>query len=586
MFRDWFADNLGVSQARKEQVYLDICSSISLEDASYWIQVLFAAGIATLGLVLNSPAVIIGAMLISPLMGGILANGLALAAGDVVLAMRALLNLLLSCALAIAFAVLLVSLLPFKEMTSEIAARTRPNILDLFVALFSGAVGSVAICKEAKGVATSIPGVAIAVALMPPLCVVGYGIGIAISINPVKGLQVASGGGLLFFTNLVAITFTAMLVFLSLHIDNLQVKEKVREWRNTHPESIWMQGILERLPAYQKLKKIGSLPGRLLLIFMTIGAIMFPLNQSLNQLRREITLQQQENRVRRSAIDIWQQQFANFSNGETRSYIGNISTSEKNNKLTVQLQVFSSKEYTSDEQNNFIQQLASRLGKPTELVALKLIEIPTASSELLRPIPEDKPPEPVITVAQLQSSFLQEVQSALGEMRLPQPAQMINYELITIPYEPLRIRLVYLSERDIEKDAQVLLADNVRSKLDYQSALVSMQRIATNLGVISFERDQSTLTPDNAKLLDRAGQILQQFPNLQLEIMVNQELEEQQEIVQLRSQTITDYLKTNWQINSDRLILGVGTEPQRSTILKLTVKSLRKPPIETIPETF
>lgn len=572
MFRDWFADNLGVNQARKEQVYLDICSSVSLEDISYWIQVLFAAGIATLGLVLNSPAVIIGAMLISPLMGGILANGLALATGDVILAMRALLNLALSCAVAIAFAVILVSLLPFKEMTAEIAARTRPNILDLVVALFSGAVGSVAICKEPKGVATSIPGVAIAVALMPPLCVVGYGIGIAISVNSIKGLQVASGGGLLFFTNLVAITFTAMLVFLGLHIDNLQVKEKVREWRNTHQESIWMQGILERLPAYQKLKKIGSLPGRLLLIFMTIGAIIFPLNQSLNQLRREITLQQQENRIRRSATDLWQEQFATFADGETRSYIGNISTTEKNNKLTVQLQVFSSKEYTSDEQNNFIQQLASRLGKPAELVGLKLIEIPTASSELLRPIPEAKPPETVISIAQLQSSFLQEVESALSEIQLPQPAQMINYELITIPKEPLRIRLLYLSERDIDKDAQILLADGVRNKLDYQSALVSMQRIAANLGAISFERNQSTITPDNVKILDRAGQILQRFPNLQLEVIVNQELEEQQEIGQLRSQAITEYLKTNWQINSDRLILRIGTEAQRPTTLKLTIK--------------
>ncbi|WP_254449447.1 hypothetical protein [Anabaena sp. UHCC 0253] len=70
MFRDKFANNLGVSQARKEQVYLDICRSVTLGDISYWIQVLFAAGIATLGLALNSPAVIIGAMLISPLMGG------------------------------------------------------------------------------------------------------------------------------------------------------------------------------------------------------------------------------------------------------------------------------------------------------------------------------------------------------------------------------------------------------------------------------------------------------------------------------------------------------------------------------------
>ncbi|MGH1395400.1 MAG: DUF389 domain-containing protein, partial [Trichormus sp.] len=411
-----------------------------------------------------------------------------------------------------------------------------------------------------------------AVALMPPLCVVGYGIGIAISVNSIKGLQVASGGGLLFFTNLVAITFTAMLVFLGLHIDNLQVKEKVREWRNTHQESIWMQGILERLPAYQKLKKIGSLPGRLLLIFMTIGAIIFPLNQSLNQLRREITLQQQENRIRRSATDLWQEQFATFADGETRSYIGNISTTEKNNKLTVQLQVFSSKEYTSDEQNNFIQQLASRLGKPAELVGLKLIEIPTASSELLRPIPEAKPPETVISIAQLQSSFLQEVESALSEIQLPQPAQMINYELITIPKEPLRIRLLYLSERDIDKDAQILLADGVRNKLDYQSALVSMQRIAANLGAISFERNQSTITPDNVKILDRAGQILQRFPNLQLEVIVNQELEEQQEIGQLRSQAITEYLKTNWQINSDRLILRIGTEAQRPTTLKLTIK--------------
>ena len=79
-FRNGFARNLGVSAARKEEIYLDIAQAVTLTDTSYWLQVLFAAGIATLGLVLNSPAVIIGAMLISPLMGSILANGLALAA--------------------------------------------------------------------------------------------------------------------------------------------------------------------------------------------------------------------------------------------------------------------------------------------------------------------------------------------------------------------------------------------------------------------------------------------------------------------------------------------------------------------------
>ncbi len=171
---------------------------------------MFAAGIATLGLVLNSPAVIIGAMLISPLMGSILASGVAFAAGDLILGLRAVGMLALSCLSAIAFSILLVSLMPFKEMTAEIAARTRPNSLDLAVALFSGAVGSLAICKEVKGVVTSnrwccdcrcADAAAVCRWIWHWLC--------ALSLDRVEGLRAAQGGGLLFLTNLVAITFTA-----------------------------------------------------------------------------------------------------------------------------------------------------------------------------------------------------------------------------------------------------------------------------------------------------------------------------------------------------------------------------------------
>jgi uncharacterized hydrophobic protein (TIGR00271 family) len=200
-FRDWFADHLGVDQERKELLYVDLSSAPTLRDATHWLQILFAAGIAILGLVLNSPAVIIGAMLISPLMGPILSAGLALATGDVILGIRSVINLALSCLGAIIFAVLLVGLLPFKEMTAEIEARTQPTTLDLVVALFSGAIGSIATCRQVKGVVTSIPGVAIAVALMPPLCVVGYGVGYAFSVNGSDGMAIARGGGLLFLTN-------------------------------------------------------------------------------------------------------------------------------------------------------------------------------------------------------------------------------------------------------------------------------------------------------------------------------------------------------------------------------------------------
>ncbi|MEM6755273.1 MAG: DUF389 domain-containing protein, partial [Cyanobacteria bacterium P01_C01_bin.38] len=378
--RDRLSDNLHIDAARKEEVYLGICESVSFRDVSYWIEVIFAAGIATVGLVLNSPAVIIGAMLISPLMGSILGNGLALAAGDVILAIRAVIKLGLSCLVAIVFAVFLVSVLPFKEMTPEILARTQPNILDLVVALFSGAVGSLAICKKPQGVATSIPGVAIAVALMPPLCVVGYGFGIALSVNMINGLRVARGGGLLFFTNLVAITFTAMSVFLALHIDSVRTKQKIREWRREHREAIWVKHLLEIFPESKRLKKIGSLPGRFLLILFTISTILIPLYQSFTQLRQEIFIKQQENNINSAVRSIWQEEFSSSLNNEPRSFISQISTRELNQRLMVQLHIFTSELYTPGEQNYFVEMLAKSLNKPPELISLNLIEIPTAQS--------------------------------------------------------------------------------------------------------------------------------------------------------------------------------------------------------------
>ncbi len=568
--RDWLSDNLNIDAARKEEVYLDICDSVSLRDVSYWIEVIFAAGIATVGLVLNSPAVIIGAMLISPLMGSILGNGLALAAGDVILALRAIIKLALSCLFAILFAMFLVSVLPFKEMTPEILARIQPNILDLVVALFSGAVGSLAICKKPKGVATSIPGVAIAVALMPPLCVVGYGFGIALSVNMVNGLRVARGGGLLFFTNLVAITFTAMTVFLALHIDSVRTKQKIREWRRKHRETVWIKNLLELFPQSKHLKKVGSLPGRFILIVFTILTILIPLNQSFTQLRREIALKQQENNINSAVRSIWLEEFANSQNGEPRSFISQVSTRELNQKLKVQLQIFTSQLYTPGEQNYFVELLAKRLNKPSELVSLNLIEIPTAQSQILTAIPEEEPPEPIITVAELQANFLQEVKSALLNLKLPPPAKMLDYEVITSPNKSMAIRIVYLSEREIDRDAQVLLANEIRQRLNYPSTKVSMKRIAATLGKIDFQDNSTVLTPQSLQTLNNIVPMLQQQPALSLKIIANQKPEEASETSKNRAKVIKEYLELKWKIDQKRIIEQLGEESQANAILTVT----------------
>ena len=572
--RLWLANHLGISTTRKTDIYLELCESVTLYDLSYWLQVLFAAGIATLGLALNSPAVIIGAMLISPLMGGILANGLALATGDVILAVRATINLILSCGLSILFAVFLVFILPFKEMTHEILVRTQPTILDLTVALFSGAVGSIALCKESKGIATSIPGVAIAVALMPPLCVVGYGIGTMFSFDRSSGLQVARGGGLLFFTNLVAIVFMAMIIFLGLHLDNKAVRQKVREWRSEDPESLIVQHWLKRLPAFEYIKKIGGLPGRFLLILVTILLISFPLTQSLIQLRQQITQKQKENRIRVAVTETWQKEMEKFSNSESRSYINHLSLLEnKDKKLKINLQVVTSQLYSEKEQKRYLDFLAKRLKRNPDTINFQLVEIPTGKF-----IEEQASPLAPPSIADLQSAFLREVSADLRSLSLPATAQMINYEIQTSAIDPLNIELIYLSYREIQTDAQSLITQNIRDRLVYPQAKVSFRRIDPNKGQLIFTETQVDLNAEQKKILDQAGQLLSYYPNLQLEMITYlSSTEKQTTLDSRRSPLIRDYLVNRWKIDAERLFLFTEEQkkPQTTIQLKLSVNSTK-----------
>lgn len=134
----------------------------------------FAIFIASLGLNVNSTAVIIGAMLVSPLMGPIIGLGLGMAINDVALLKKSLFNYLLAAGISLATSTIYFLLSPLNEAHSEILARTAPNIYDVLIAFFGGLAGILAISSRQK--ANVIPGVAIATALMPPLCTAGYGL--------------------------------------------------------------------------------------------------------------------------------------------------------------------------------------------------------------------------------------------------------------------------------------------------------------------------------------------------------------------------------------------------------------------------
>ena len=491
--RSLVADLLGIELAEKHEIYHAIAASTSLRDGTFWLEILLSAGIATLGLILNSPAVIIGAMLISPLMGPILANGLALAAGDLVLALRALVTLLISAIVAVGFATLLVVLLPFREMTAEILARTRPNTLDLVIALFSGAVGSIAICKQVRGVATSIPGVAIAVALMPPLCVVGYGVGLILTLDREQGEAVVRGGGLLFLTNLVAITLTAMVVFLVFEIGNAEVRERVRLMRG---EAV--PGLLGRLPLPKAISRIGSLPGRLLLVAVLVAMLVVPLSRSLDSLKKEIGQRHTENSVQKRITQLWHESFSRRPDGEVRSYIDTISASESDDHhLSLHMRIFTSRAYTAEERNDFIRRLGLRLSRKPESIALSLVEIPTSSYEVAARIkPDEVPSAPVPTLGNSVHDVRQEVEKAMNSLRLPQPA-LLDQQTIVIGPSEVRVDVTYLSEREIDPDGQVLVRERLLEALDDPSIVVVLHRAPSSIP-IGFNRRQVTPSESTA----------------------------------------------------------------------------------------
>ncbi|WP_267395773.1 DUF389 domain-containing protein [Sphingomonas sp. GC_Shp_1] len=168
----------------------------------YAFMTMMSAGIAVLGLLLSSPAVVIGAMLISPLMSPILGLGFSLALFDFAEMRRSLTALAVGAVLAVAFTALIVLASPLKAPTVEILARTRPNLFDLLVALFAALAGTFAIIR---GRGETIVGVAIATALMPPLATVGYGLAIG-------NMAILSGALALFATNFLTIALSATIM--------------------------------------------------------------------------------------------------------------------------------------------------------------------------------------------------------------------------------------------------------------------------------------------------------------------------------------------------------------------------------------
>ncbi len=302
--------------------------------ADFYVMIALSTIIAALGLLLNSPAVIIGAMLVAPLMSAIIGMALGIVHGDQSLLLKSARTSLAGVLIAVAIGLVIGWIVPNASTTLEIMARTQPGLLDLGVALAAGAAGAYALCR--KEVAASLAGVAIAVALVPPLATVGVTLAL-------QQWQLAAGASLLFTTNLVAIAAAGAIVFLLLGFAPPE----------THKQ--------RRLMFWRSLWGISAL---VLAIALILGVLTV---QSLRQVNLDRALQ----------ASIAARLDERFGAGLVEfSY-----TTDTDGVLHIYAMVRSAEIIPEDDIHALQQELVDRLGRPAtlELAVLPTVKLPAAA---------------------------------------------------------------------------------------------------------------------------------------------------------------------------------------------------------------
>lgn len=325
-----------LSKERREEV-LEQLSRSSSPNYDFYLLVVLSTSIATFGLITNSTAVVIGAMLVAPLMSPILGISLATVAGEERFFERALVAFIWGVLLAVALStgISWVShALPFgvlDNLPSEVITRTRPTPFDLGIALAGGAAAAYAIAQPQ--ISAALPGVAIATALMPPLCTVGIGIAVG-------RYDAALGALLLFATNMVAISFAGIIVFAALGF-----RPRVREgtWFNL-PRSLFISA------------------GLMLLI--TIPLVALTLN-FVNQGRQESAARELEQEVHNAVTE----ELAALPSNQ----LVDIQISPENSVIGLVVTVRSSQDFTYQHVVALQKGVATRLQRP---IRLQLIDVP------------------------------------------------------------------------------------------------------------------------------------------------------------------------------------------------------------------
>ncbi len=431
---------LGLRFWERPALYRETAEAATDTDTPFWVVLLLSGAIATVGLTLDSTAVVIGAMLVAPLLGPLLGLSLSLAVGDGRLFVQTGATVLVGAAGIVALAALLTGLLPVHTITDEIASRTRPTTLDLAVAVFSGMAGAVVSASRETRLSASIPGVAVAVALVPPLGVAGFGIGAGMQWGLVRGSL------LLFGANLAGIVLSGLLVYLLVGMHRADVLKAARAWHQEEHATGFARS-LRHFRVVDRLRVLATPGRRVLLVLAFMAAVAVPLTTSFRQVLRELRVEH--------AVDL----ATRALEADDRAFVLGRDIAYDRDDAVVRLRVATEAWITEAEKDTLLREVVREAG---EFVTLEVDQVLSSGGDLAslaEALPGRRPrqaePEPALptTLATARARL----EGVLGQLVLPDSAVLVGGALWVGAGTP-RLELAYGAPRRLAPEAEAMLA--------------------------------------------------------------------------------------------------------------------------------
>jgi uncharacterized hydrophobic protein (TIGR00271 family) len=467
------SERLGVGEWDRPAIYRESAESATDNGLPYWAVLALSGAIATLGLALDSSAVVIGAMLVAPLLAPVVGLALSLAVGDGRLAMQTGAIVLGSTVAVILVGAALTVSLPFHTITLEISARTRPTTLDLAIAVFSGLVGAVVTVARRSRLSAAIPGVAISVALIPPLAVAGFGVGIGSG-------ELIRGSLLLYGANLAGIVLSGMGVFLLVGMHRSNVLESARVWHRdakTHGLASWA----DRIQWIRTMGVFRSAWARVGLALSFAVLLGFPLSASLAQITRETRV---ERAIREAEREVFEE--------PGRASVLGRQVVMGGARTQVYLRVATTVWFGEEEREEFERLASARAREP---VRLALEQLPargddvTQLEDLLpvrtaRPVQPPPPPAPM-RMGNLVASVRERLDHAAATLALPATVELVDTELILNRAGQVVVRITYAAPAPLAAESQEMLRLQVQRAVDLPEVQLELRHPPTAVGSAS-----------------------------------------------------------------------------------------------------